>query len=132
MEQNKALAKLRAVIHCLPKEVEEINGGEGVAFEVYLEEGEGLKAGEQPPANPKPVNPFIYSGYMKGPKGTGYSHKNLWIQKIDFTGFPGTLPTLYLKYPMFHPNVYSSGKVCTGDLSSSWSKNTTVRNCKPL
>ena len=105
-------SKIRSVIHCLPKEVEEINKGGVLEFPVYLIED----------------SPNVYSGYIKGPIGTGYSHKNIWIQRLDFSGYP-SVPSIVLKYPYYHPNVGSGSNpsVCTGNLSSSWGKNPTVR-----
>ena len=107
-------SKIKSVIHCLPKEVEAINKGGMLDFAAYLTE----------------ESPNVYSGYIKGPIGTGYSHKYIWIQRLDFSGYP-SVPSIVLKYPLYHPNVGTSNSVCTGNLSSSWGKTPTVKRGRP-
>ena len=115
--QNKALV---SVIHCLPKEVEEINGGL-LYFEMYLEFLDD--------------NPCHLKGYMKGPPNSVYKDLYLPIKLIDATDFPQKIPTVSFEFPMFHANIWDDGKICTGSLKGDWEKHDNLKNfqfCRTL
>ena len=107
-----ALKRIRTVTHCLPKDVEAIQSSKTpLPFDVY--------SGE-----PDPTNPYRYiDGYMRGPKNSPWEGYFLWFH-LDFNAdYPHSIPTMVMRYPMFHPNVSSMSRtVCTGNLSKVWKR----------
>lgn len=57
-------------------------------------------------------NPFLWDAVLMGPSGTPYEG-GMFKASLEFTQeYPNMPPTMKFQSTMWHPNVYSDGRVC--------------------
>ena len=70
-------------------------------------------------------NKFLINATIIGPKNTPF-YGGFYKLKIEFpSNYPKSSPKIYFVTKIFHPNVYSDGKICI-DVINNWDSNYSI------
>ena len=65
-------------------------------------------------------NLYKWKAFITGPDNTPYEG-GMFLLEVNFPdNYPSSAPQVFFKTPIFHPNIYTSGKVCVS-LLTRWS-----------
>ena len=82
---------------------------------IQKEEDSGLNA------SPEEDNLFVWEAIIEGPERTAWEG-GLFELRLEFTeNYPTKAPNVSFKTEIFHPNVYSDGRICLDILMNQWS-----------
>lgn len=71
---------------------------------------------------------YIWNAQIKGPKETPYENGIFPLRLTFNDDYPVKPPSVKFLVPMYHPNIYSDGKICVDILQvNEWSPSQTIK-----